>query len=659
MISVGLTLLGLAAIALVCALVVPPIHHTTDFLAQFTVLEGFLYPWQPVKTIAYQAGCVAALVLPLVGISLGRRLADQLPGCTLDRLTWIGAGLYFLLVLACAWPMVNCPPPPFPMVPPSWLLLPFDFSHPFVTPVRVAVLMAAAAMGLLLLRSAPSRRNANRALLVLLVIWLALIPSRCYPPSEIGDELKYLYALNAVLDSLSQSVNGHHLLIDFPHIYGGYVEMLAPIVRLLPPGIGSLITVLAAPNIFGMLCLLLTAHLAVRRPALLLLCGLALLGACYLPSASDLNYGYSTARCFFPALGLLAATLYFRRRTTVRYAVTTGIAAVASIWNLDTGLVLWGSWLGTLVIMSLARRDFLSSARHLVIQSCSFFAVWMAFLLYLRLVSGQWSDGGMLFYFQKLVLSAGYFCLALVFPDMWVFVLTIYAVALAVAFLALRREKTNWLTPVTLMLALLGIGIFSYFMGRSAESNLVAVSYPAILLGGILCAETEVLTRLRRSPASARYFVLPAKMALFWWSLLLVAALPDLFATSAHVVRYWDSAAPTPLEANAAFVRQRVQPHEAGVLFLSNQSGIYYYLSGTVRPLKIPGMIELLETRDMDVLVGAIRERRIAKLFVEQNFYDIEMYRPDVYAEIRRAVAENYVPEAVGPSGRLVLYVLR
>jgi len=432
--------------------------------------------------------------------------------------------------------------------------------------------------------------------------------------------------------------------------------MLAPLVRFLPLGIVSLIAVLALPNLLGMLCLLLVARLVVRRPALLFLCGLALLGAGYLPSAYDLIYGFSTARFFFPPLGLLAATLYFRQPTSVRYAVATGIAAVASVWNLDTGLVLWASWLGTLGVMALARREYVDAARHTAIQALALVAAWLAFFLYLRVVSGRWPDGGMLFYFQKLVVGAGYFCLGLVVPDMWVFVLSLYVIALAVVFLACQRERTHWLTPVTLMLALLGIGLFSYFMGRSAESNLVGVAYPAILLGGILCAESDVLTSRRRLPASARFSMLPAKMALFWWSFLLVAALPDLFRSGAHVLRHWESETPTPLEVNAAFVRQHVAPREPGVFFLSNQSGIYYYLSGTVRPLRIPGMIELLETRDMDVLVEAIRERRIAKLFVEQNFYDIEMYRPDIYEEIRRAVAENYVAEAAGSTGRLVLY---
>jgi len=657
--TVGLTLLGIGAIAVFCRHTIAPIPHGPAFDAQFTVLDGFFYAGQPAKTAAYEAGCVATPFLLGLGFFVARRWAGKLSDKTIDRLTWAGVVLYLLLVMGCAWPMIYCPHPPFWMMPPSWLLLPFDFSHPFCTPSRALFLLVAGGVALFFLASPASRRNANRALLVLLALWAVLVPGRFYPPCEINDELRFVYPLNSVLDSLSQSVNGHHLLVDFPHIYGGYGEMLAPIIRLFPRGIGTLIAALAVPNVLGMLCLLLTARLVIRRPALLFLCGLALLGVGYLATSEDINYGYVTARVFFPPVGLLAATLYFHRPGAVRYAAATAVAALAPVWNLDTGLVLWTSWLGTLLAMELAARNLPGIARHLLTQTLSLAAAWTAFFLYLRLASGQWPDAGMLFYFQKLVVDSGYFCLRLIFPDMWGFVLIIYVIGLAVAFCACVRGRVNWLTPVTLMTSLLGIGIFGYFMGRSAESNLVGVAYPAVLLAGILCAEGEVLTRRGKLPASASFFLLPSKLALFWWAFLLVAALPDLLATSGRVVRDWRSEEQTPLRANAAFVTERVRPHEEGVFFLSNDSGIYYYLSDTVRPLTIPGMIELLRARDMDVLVEAIRARRIDKLFVEQNFYAIEMYRPDIYQEVRDAIAQNYQVSEVGPTGKLVLYTPR
>jgi hypothetical protein len=657
--TIGLTFLGLCAIALVCLFTVPPIPHGPAFDAQYSVTDGFFYAGQPAKTAAYQAGCVALPFLIALSFWLSRRWTQGLSVAAADRVIGIGIGLYLLLMLSCGLPIVYCPHPPFWILPPSWILLPMNFSHPFLTPSRILFLLIGGGLEYYFLTSAPSRRNANRATMLLLVIWFLLIPSRFYLPSNIDDNLGYLYHLNAVLDAVSQAVNGHHILVDYPHIYGGYPEMLAPVIRLFPRGVGVLLAALAIPALIGMLCLLLTARLVIRRPAVLFVTGLALLGANYLPSFEDLYYGFLTARFFLPPVGLLAATLYFQRPGPLRYAAMTILAVAASIWNLDTGLVLWASWLGTLVIMKLAARDIRGLAFHMRIQILTLCAGWMAFFLYLRLSSGQWPDGGLVFYFQKIVVESGYFCLPLLFPDMWVFILSIYVISLALVFGASLRGKPGRLTPIMLMLSLYGIGTFSYFMGRSAPSNLVAVAYPAVLLAGIICSRAEMKMRRGILPANTRFLLLPTRIALLYWAFLMVAALPDFLPKILNVARNWNNPEQTPFRANVAFINRQVHPLEDGVYFLSNHSGFYYYLSDTVRPIKIPGTVELLRAKDMNALIEAIRTRQFSKLFVEQNFYAVQMYRPDLYDTIRTTLEQNYRVSETGPTGKLLLYTPR
>jgi len=80
-----------------------------------------------------------------------------------------------------------------------------------------------------------------------------LAPTRFYAPSEITDQLHFTYHLNSVLDALSQATNGHHLLVDFPHIYGGYIEMLAPLIGLFPRAIGVPLLALAVPSVLSVL----------------------------------------------------------------------------------------------------------------------------------------------------------------------------------------------------------------------------------------------------------------------------------------------------------------------------------------------------------------------------------------------------------------------
>jgi hypothetical protein len=658
-VSVGLTFLGISLIALICLHVVAPIPHTAEFVSQFTVLEGFLYADQPAKTAAYQACCLASPLLLILSFWFALRSGKNLKDETIDHINTIGIILYLALMVACAIPIVYCPNPPFWILPPSWLILPFAFDHPFYSPGRMLLLLLAIVVAFHFIKATPSRKNADRVFYILLAIWAVLIPSRFYPPVEINDEPRYIYHLNSVLDALSQSVNGHHLLVDYPHIYGGYIEMLAPIIRLFPRSVGTLILSLGIPNIIGTLCMLLTARLLIRRPAILFLCGLSLLSVATLGSSDDLTYGYTSARLFLVPVALLAAATYFRRPAIWSYALTTILAALSSIWNLDTGIVFCLSWLATLLALAIVAHKWRDAFRHILIQGLAITATWTGFLLFLRAASGVWPDVSLLFYFQTLVVNGGYFCLRMIFPDMWVFIASLYIIGLVATLTGFARNKGGSTVPTVLLLSMLGIGIFSYFMGRSAPSNLVAVAYPAVILAGVFCAQGDIMMQRRILPANARFFLLPARIALFWWAFLMVAALPELVAHSTRVASVWNDPGVTSFRQNVAFIRQRVQPQEDGVFYLSNHSGFYYYLTDTTRSFKIPGMVELLRTSDMKTLVDAIRSRKIKKLFLEENFYTIQMYRSDVYAEVLTALKENYRESATSPTATLKYYLPR
>jgi hypothetical protein len=60
--------------------------------------------------------------------------------------------------------------------------------------------------------------------------------------------------------------------------------------------------------------------------------------------------------------------------------------------------------------------------------------------------------------------------------------------------------------------------------------------------------------------------------------------------------------------------------------------------------------------RDMQVLIDAIQAGRIPKLFIERNFWKMDMYRRDVYAALDQAVAARYRVAALSDAG-LVLYL--
>jgi hypothetical protein len=652
--TVFFAVLGFVIVAAACALLVPPIIRTAAFDARFTILPGFFYTGQPAKTAAFEVGCLAAPFLLFLSFRAAQYLIGPLSRTPLRRIIGTGLALHFILFGMCLGPIFYCPHPPL-WITPRWLLIPLAFPPPVPTWEWIISFLAGGCLVLFFVTQPTDRRSRNQATILVLVLGFLLAPTRFYAPSEITDDLHFTYHLNSVLDALSQTTNGHHLLVDFPHIYGGYVEFLAVVLAPLPRTIASPLLVLAVPSVLAVLFLLLTARLVIRQPILLLLASLGLLSFSFLASPLDPNYGYTTARAVLPALGLFLVALYFRHPGPGRYLATSLFAAVAPIWNLDTGLVFWGGWLLTLVAVELAERQPARLARHVAIQIGLFLAAWILFFLHLRLSSGAWPDLHLLFYFQSMVVQSGYFCVPLLIPNAWISLVLLYLVGLAVALHAHLHRPITAETRMILLLSLLGIGTFSYYMGRSAETNLASVCAPGVLLLGVLGSKTHRQIARRQTPGIARWFLLPWAVMVLWWVILLFVQLPVLLARGPQLIRDWRETVPTRFESDAALVRQWIRPHESGVYFLSNHSGFYYYLTRTVRPLPIPGPVELFRSTDMNILLTAIQNRQISKLVVDSNFYRIEMYRPDIYQALAAAIAQNYRPQETSPSGHLTL----
>jgi hypothetical protein len=655
-VTVGLTALGLGAIAAAFWYGTAPIRHDAGFIAQVTIDSSLFYAGQPAKNRAYEADGLAAPALIALAFWLTRGRLAAWPDSCLRRIAWTGFVLLPALFIWCAVPMVYCPKPPLPMVPPSYMFMPVDFPRPWLTEFHVLSVAGGILLGLLWLRR--RFRHRNLVMIPLLAVWFILAPVRFYAPDEINYTPRFTYHLNIVFHALSQSMNGRHYLVDFPHIYGGYEEILAPLVRLFPRTLTVPLLTMAVPGVLGILALLLSARMVVRPPVLLWLCGLGLFATTYLVSF-DPYYNYTLARSVLPSIGVWLSILYFRRGGRTIYAATSVLAAVATFWNLDTGLVFWASWTGTLLMMELTSRRWKSAFVQGVSQTGFLAGAWLFFFLYLRLVSGQWPDPGLVFYFQGFVLGMGYFCLPMLFPDTWLPLVLLYLIGVASALVFYLRGEANWKTHVVLMLSLLGTGLFSYFMGRSAESNLLGGIYTAILLLGLLTSEALRLARAGRLPRIAPYFFASYLLCLGWWSALFLFGLPKLLTRTVEVTYHWSHPVETPVLKNAAFVKEWTHPGEDDICILSGHSGVYYYLSDTLSVRPVPGPNEWQRRRDFDALLSAIRQRTIAKLFNEETFYAIKMYRPDIYQSLRDAIALNYRVAATSEVGNLQLCVPR
>jgi hypothetical protein len=362
-------------------------------------------------------------------------------------------------------------------------------------------------------------------------------------------------------------------------------------------------------------------------------------------------------RGIFPALVLLLATSYLRRPGIILYGATSLLSTLAPLWNQDTGLVLWCAWTATLIVREWSEGTCRKIGWHLAIQPLLLLGGVAVFIFYLRMSSGKWPDLHLLFTFQQVFIGLGYYCLPILVPDVWMLVIVIYAVGFATVLILYRRRTVSWRTHALFMISLMGTGSFSYFMGRSAESNLVNTASVVPLLLGLYLSETRVLIALGQLSRLSWVLLLPLTSIQVWWALLFVLAGPQLIEQSAAKLVGSERGFPnTSFENNAAFVLSHTMPRQ-GIYLLSDQAGFYHYLSNTFSDINLASTDEFIWTKDIDRLVSAIEARQIPKLFVDRNFFETKIYRIEVYNRLEKAIAQSYRAEAKSPGDRITLYV--
>ncbi len=653
-------IVGLGIVAAIVWCLVPPLVFDQAFLGQFGMQAGYFYADQPRKSLAFEIGCLAAPFAIAASYVFSRFLVamwkDSFLPAALRGAVWISS----LFILWCYLPLAYCPDPPLDAMPPSWLLSKWFFAHRHLLAwPRFVSLGLYVAFDFFLARRRPSARDLDLTLLVLLGIVILLFPGNVYPPVQMDGGWRFAVHFGVISHALSQVINGHHLLVHFSHLYGGYVEFLGPILALFPRRIETLLIPFPLLNAATLAASLFCARLVIRYPQMLLVTGIALLALECIATSEDHYYQHGPIRTLFPTFGLLAALFYFRGPNRFKYGLVSVIAALAPLWNFDSGIVLWLSWTATLASRQLSSRKLVSAAIQPGIQAVFLAAAVLGYLLYLRLVSGLWPDVGAFFTYQALVLNSGFFCVGMLVPDLWVIVLVIYLIGLITAFHFYYEKKSTWKTDFVFMLSLLGIGQFLYFIGRSAECNLIAAGYGAVFLVGVLFSESRRLVTFKRLPRITWALLLPFGLIPLWWAFVFTFAFPTLLAQSGTVLRTWDDQTPTPFRSNAGFVQKWTVPGEE-TFMLSNQSGYYYYLSGTVCPINIPGPSEMMLTRHLEILEASLDSARLPKLFVEQDYFgNNNGLRDDVDRRLKNSIAEHYRAEAVSPTGQVTLYVPR
>ena len=414
---------------------------------------------------------------------------------------------------------------------------------------------------------------------------------------------------DAATYALTQVVAGKTLLSELPSQYGLFPELIAPFFKLAGVSVFSVSTFFAVLQLVGLVCLAVILHLHVRNHGLRILTFLCLLIPTslflYLNGfAQEIYLQYYPIRFICPAVSLLLFAHYCSRPSRMRLGALGIASGIAVFWNIDSGIPVLISIGATLLVKPL----FSQRPKWKSLLSALGFSLFAVLSLCILMITLRIKAGAPLgiqeaLASQKLFYGAGFMMLPMPLTfHPWQVILLVYAAAAVTALSAWRRHSDKPVYDLLFCTSLMGLGLFTYYQGRSHIFCLMMVLWPALVTGAVL---TDLILRsIRKRSTSALSNVLAVPFLVFvsLGTVTLAFSSRNLVTTGINTLSDFHTPRDSVVANELAFLRATYKGRNC--LILAQRQAIYHAQLQTSSPLPGPGMIETLLQSDLDALMA-------------------------------------------------------
>lgn len=340
-------------------------------------------------------------------------------------------------------------------------------------------------------------------LCLILCILSALFISSLYVRKMYGFNYLEFYNFDAYYYPVFEVFYGKILAVDFHNNYGFYPYILAPILKLT----GSITIFKFSIATAIMILIILLSFLYViwtnTRNRMICLIGYWALLCCYFILPLQLPHRFYLAylphRVLFPAIIISICNLYLNtHRKKISVAIGFVITCLAVIWNFDTGFVVAGSWCLFLLYVnaikySLNDSRFYTQAFKYIGQSILSIAFAFLFIIGVTYFKSRSVIAiNSLFFSQSIFYKYGFNMEPMPRYHVWIALVFIYAIGLIISLrkIVLANISEDGVSSkqasVYFLLSVMGMGIFSYYQGRSLDPVFLAVVWPGLIMAILL-----------------------------------------------------------------------------------------------------------------------------------------------------------------------------
>ncbi len=459
------------------------------------------------------------------------------------------------------------------------------------------------------------------------------------------------YDFNSVYYSMTQVYAGVPMLVNgFSNTYGLYPHFLNLLFQLTGLSVFKFSLVMALLAAF---CLLLNYFVLSRWVANKAILFLGFFSTVFLPylnfkltSAFDSYFAFYPIRYIAPITLLSLATIYFNNRKSGLYWFINFFVALSVLWNPEMGIVSLLAWLATNIYTDCYDKNGAFAPKRIALLVVSTIGVlllvmvgycWVIFWAY-----GSWPDLHLLFAFLLLFGKYGFGLLAMPMLHPWVISALIIACGFMLAISKFCRKKVAPRDTIVFMLAVLSVGFFAYYQGRSHNAVFASSTGMVFLLLTILGDRLWAVVKKVHIPALHILFV--SFLFMISFSVFEVAysagRIQSLVCQSKEKKN--QVALQQRIEDNELFINAHSRPHEKILVFSAEHYPGLYFNGNQRRSAFNPGEEDLFLKSDVARMLSLIKDSSFA-IFLEPASFNT-VYTHAVYRNIAssyKVTAEN------------------
>lgn len=435
--------------------------------------------------------------------------------------------------------------------------------------------------------------------------------------------------------------SGQTPLVDFSSLYGFYPYFLVPVLSLF-----STCSMQAFSILMALLVLASLASVAYTLFTLLenkVLAFIGTLGTSFmlfiLPiivNSGGFYLQYQPHRLLTPLLLVGLCTFYATVRSPGlrKAALAAGylFSTFAILWNIDTGAVVLAAWVAFHLYRAAYRHGFKEKVFYVQGAAAILAGIGSVLLAAGLLLGITYARTGVVVDLQAALASQtlffkyGFYMLPTPFLHPWLLLVFLYGVALAKAIRNLRGFRTEaadhglLLSSMYFLLPVLGLGIYSYYNGRSHDFVFLAVVWPGVLLLLLFCQ--EYLKRL--SERSGKLDLAKAVLGIVTAALLAATGLLVMLDGN-RLTNFKNKSSDIGGIADTVETLRKIRVGDEPLDLVMFSSATIYQLLGEKMTVNIPAVVDWFTKEDYRKVFDAL-EASENKVAFDRTAYDQLMY---------------------------------